>query len=97
MMKFMNKNVQSNGNDPNPNEIGTSRFDEILLDVEDLEFEKHKANECQTIFNIIKLFLGISILASPHAYAEAGLLGGAIGVAIAAILNVVTVAMQAEA
>lgn len=106
MMKFENKNAT---NDPNLKV--SSKFDEILLDeIEDIEFNKHKADVLHTIFNLTKVFLGISILVGPSSYSESGLIGGIVGVLIgkplvfdifntnlAAVMNVITVWMQSLA
>lgn len=76
MMKFENKNAT---NDPNLK--AKSNFNEILVDeVEDIEFDKHKADVLHTIFNLTKVFLGISILVGPSSYSQSGLIGGIAGV-----------------
>lgn len=44
-----------------------------------------------------KMFLGISILATPHAFSNAGVIGGIVGVSITTCLAISTVLMQSEA
>jgi amino acid permease len=80
-----------------PNEKDTSLMEEVLVNEDDETFHKHKAATSQTIFNMIKLFLGISILASPHAFSNSGVIGGIIGISLATALAITTVLMQAEA
>ncbi|CAI2370542.1 unnamed protein product [Moneuplotes crassus] len=58
---------------------------------------KNKASTCQTILNTFKLFLGISILASPHAFMNSGIVGGIIGISLATCLSIGTVLMQSDA
>lgn len=80
-----------------PNEKETGLMDEVLVGDNDLRVVKHKASTPQTTFNMIKLFLGISILASPHAFSNSGVLGGIIGISFATVLAIITVIMQSEA
>lgn len=80
-----------------PNEKDTSLVDEVLVGDEGDKNLKHKASTPQTIFNMIKLFLGISILASPHAFSNSGVIGGIIGISFATALAITTVLMQSEA
>lgn len=93
----MNKNMDKNPTASGPNELGTQNYDELLIEENEELFGHPRTNLIETIFNIIKLFLGISILASPAAYSQSGLIGGIIGVALAACINVCTVIMQSEA
>lgn len=80
------------------NEKDTSLIDEVLMkDEDDVRTLKHKASAPQTLFNLIKLFLGISILASPHAFSNSGLIGGILGITFATCLAICTVIMQSEA
>ena len=43
-----------------------------------------------TYFNMFKCFIGIGILATPHALSEVGVLGGAVGIALCGMLNMYT-------
>jgi len=80
-----------------PNEKETSLMEEVLVGDDDSKKLKHKASTPQTIFNMIKLFLGISILASPHAFSNSGIIGGIIGISTATAMAICTVLMQSEA
>lgn len=80
MMNFRDKNVDNQESTKEP-EPPHEPFEDLTINEELLEYEKHKTGTAHTVFNIIKLFLGISILAGPHSYRMSGLIGGAVGVA----------------
>lgn len=80
-----------------PNEKETNLIDEVLVGDDNPKVQKHKATTLQSIFNMIKLFLGISILASPHAFSQSGIVGGILGITLATALSITTVLMQSEA
>jgi len=72
-------------------------MEEVLVGDDDDRVDKTKASTPQTLFNMIKLFLGISILASPHAFSNSGIIGGIVGIMFATSLAITTVLMQSEA
>ena len=71
-------------------------MNEIVVDANEQIQHLHKATTMQTTFTTIKMFVGISILASPHAFSNSGVIGGAIGIIIAVTLSILTVTMQSE-
>ena len=71
------------------NEVVVSQLEEKAM--------LHKASTLQTTFTTIKMFVGISILASPHAFSNSGVLGGILGITLAAIFSILTVSMQSDA
>jgi len=96
-MKFHDKNAGSNTDNPDHQHHKMENFDKVLLNDNEKEDDKIKTNVFETTFNITKLFLGISILASPHAFSEGGIVGGIVGFAFAGALNILTVTMQSDA
>ncbi len=50
----------------------------------------------QSVFNMSKLFLGISILATPNAFEHAGVVAGIIGIVCVTILCIYTINLQAS-
>jgi proton-coupled amino acid transporter len=58
-----------------------------------VEFEENPdgASVIQSIFNMSKLFIGIGILATPHAFDHAGIWGGSIGIFCVTILCIYTI------
>ena len=61
-------------------QLGTTNLKESLLDKSDYEDYSLKASVPQTIFNLTKFFLGISIIAIPASFQSSGLIGGIVGV-----------------
>lgn len=81
-----------------PNEKDTNLMEEVLVNAEDdTNHLKNKASTLQTTLNTIKLFIGISILASPHAFSNSGVVGGILGVTLTTGLAITTVLMQSAA
>lgn len=81
-----------------PNEKETQMMDEVLVgEIEQERLHKNKASTAQSVLNMIKLFLGISILASPHAFSNSGIIGGIVGISLATVMAICTVLMQAQA
>jgi amino acid permease len=80
-----------------PNEKETSLMEEVLVNADDDKNLKHKASTIQTTLNMIKLFIGISILASPHAFSNSGVVGGILGISLATAMSICTVIMQSHA
>lgn len=97
MMNFTNKNVSQGKEQETTKEVDQQKYQELPIDLDELEFEKHKAGIFHTFLNIVKLFLGISILAGPHSYHQSGIIGGVVGLSIAGLLISYTVKMQTEA
>jgi amino acid permease len=52
--------------------------------------ETGSASVMQTYFNMFKCFIGIGILATPHAIQNVGIVGGACIIACCGILNMYT-------
>lgn len=80
-----------------PNEKETSLMEEVLVNADDDIHFTHKASTLQTTLNMIKLFVGISILASPHAFSNSGVVGGILGISLATAMSICTVIMQSQA
>ena len=91
------KDQQSVEKEKSPNEKETSLIDEVLVGDEEKKGYKDKASTIQTLFNTLKLFIGISILASPHAVSNSGIVGGIIGFTLATGMAITTVLMQSDA
>ena len=72
-------------------------IDEIVINNCEEKEQLHKTTTIRTTFTMVKLFIGISILASPHAFENSGVLGGIIGFTFACILSILTVNMQSDA
>jgi amino acid permease len=95
-MKEKEETTESKEN--KPNEKDTNLMEEVLVNAEDdSNHLKHKASTIQTTLNTMKLFLGISILASPHAFSNSGVVGGILGVSLTTALAITTVLMQSSA
>ena len=60
----------------------------------DLEFGRGNVGIIGTCFNIFKCFIGIGILALPHAFLDVGILGGILGILIIGSLNYYTMMLQ---
>lgn len=78
-------------------QLGTTNLKESLLDKSDYEDYSLKASVPQTIFNLTKFFLGISIIAIPASFQSSGLIGGVVGVIAWISLNIFTVFIQTKA
>jgi len=48
----------------------------------------------RTAFNLIKVFLGIGILATPASFQQIGIVGGVLGLMFVGILNTYTMKLQ---
>jgi amino acid permease len=48
----------------------------------------------QTYFNMFKCFIGIGILATPHAIQDVGIIGGAVVIICCGLLNLYTMTLQ---
>ena len=48
----------------------------------------------QTAFNMLKVFIGIGILATPASFRLIGILGGIVGMVLVGVLNVYTMKLQ---
>ena len=72
-------------------------IDEVLVSENEEKELLHKASTTRTTFTMIKMFIGISILASPHAFENSGIIGGIIGFSFAGVLSILTVGMQSDA
>jgi proton-coupled amino acid transporter len=87
--KVFQEDLQETSSEPKPGE-----------DVQPLSGEAPEkaagATVVQSIFNMSKLFLGISILATPNAFSHAGVLAGAIGILVVTILCIYTIWLQAS-
>lgn len=74
--------------DSKPGE-GPKELRESLI-LEDLS-SQNKTGTFATYFNMFKIFVGIGILASPHAFSQSGILLGSLALAIIAALNIYTI------
>lgn len=52
---------------------------------------------CQTIFNMLKVFIGIGVLATPASFKLVGILGGNIGMILIGSVAIYTMLLQIEA
>jgi hypothetical protein len=60
----------------------------------DEEFgNKGNVGTLQTYFNTFKCFIGIGILATPSAFKQVGLVGGAVGIGFVGLINMYTMKM----
>jgi amino acid permease len=66
------------------------------MTIHDMEFGRRNVGIIGTCFNIFKCFIGIGILALPHAFSYIGVIGGCIAILIIGTLNYYTMMMQIE-
>lgn len=86
------------------NEIFDLDPDEVKAQVKDFK-EPHakgegtitgNASSLQTSFNMLKVFIGIGILATPASFKLIGLVGGVVGMITVGLLNMYTMQLQIQ-
>ena len=61
-----------------------------------MEFGRRNVGIVGTCFNIFKCFIGIGLLALPHAFSSIGIIGGCIAIILIGSLNYYTMMLQIE-
>ena len=85
MMKFTGKNTPKENHLPDQG-FSKEKKSECVNETENLlskQNEDHvKASFAQTVFNFVKLFIGIAILTMPKAFSQCGIIEGILSIAI---------------